>query len=115
MNKKPIIITILLALVAVTGQAQIHYRLEGTIGDSTLNTRLQLNQGISAMKWVNATIDTLEVEGGKLIPTEGTLEEPASFDLKSVTNGDEKLSPISWASSIPCCMAIPSVSSGSTV
>ncbi len=89
MNKKTII-TILLALVAVTGQAQIHYRLEGTIGDSTLNTRLLLNQGISAMKLVNATIDTLEVVGGKLIPTEGTLEEPASFDLKSVTNGDEK-------------------------
>ena len=31
MNKKTII-TILLALVAVAGQAQIHYRLEGNIG-----------------------------------------------------------------------------------
>ena len=89
MNKKTII-TILLALVAMAGQAQIHYRLEGTIGDSTLNTRLLLNQGMSAMKLVNAAIDTLEVVGGKLIPTEGTLEEPASFDLKSVTEGDEK-------------------------
>ena len=89
MNKKTII-TILLVLVAMTGQAQIHYRLEGTIGDSTLNTRLLLNQGMSAMKLVNAAIDTLEVVGGKLIPTEGTLEEPASFDLKSVTEGDEK-------------------------
>ena len=49
MNKKTII-TILLALVAMAGQAQIHYRLEGTIGDSTLNTRLLLNQGMSAMK-----------------------------------------------------------------
>ena len=89
MNKKTII-TILLAIVAMAGQAQIHYRLEGTIGDSTLNTRLLLNQGMSAMKLVNAAIDTLEVVGGKLIPTEGTLEEPASFDLKSVTEGDEK-------------------------
>ena len=84
------IITILLVLVAVAVQAQIHYRLEGTIGDSTFNTRLLLNQGMSAMKLVNAAIDTLEVVGGKLIPTEGTLEEPASFDLKSVTEGDEK-------------------------
>ena len=89
MNKSTII-TLLFALVAMAGQAQIHYRLEGTIGDSTLNTRLLLNQGMSAMKLVNATIDTLEVVGGKLIPTEGTLEEPASFDLKSVTEGDEK-------------------------
>ena len=31
MNKKTII-TLLLALVAVTGQAQVHYRLEGNIG-----------------------------------------------------------------------------------
>ena len=31
MNKESIT-TILLALVAVTGQAQIHYRLEGNIG-----------------------------------------------------------------------------------
>ena len=89
MNKSTII-TLLFALVAMAGQAQIHYRLEGTIGDSTLNTRLLLNQGMSAMKLVNAAIDTLEVVGGKLIPTEGTLEEPASFDLKSVTEGDEK-------------------------
>lgn len=39
MNKKNII-TILFTLVAMAGLAQIHYRLEGTIGDSTLNTRL---------------------------------------------------------------------------
>ena len=45
-NKKTII-TILFTLVAMAGQAQIHYRLEGTIGDSTLNTRLLLNQGMS--------------------------------------------------------------------
>ena len=89
MNKKTII-TALLTLVAVTGQGQIRYRLEGTIGDSTLNTRLLLNQGMSATKMVNATIDTLEVVNGKLIPKEGTLEEPGSFDLKSITETDEK-------------------------
>ena len=89
MNKKAII-TALLALVAMAGKTQIHYRLEGTIGDSTMNTRLLLNQGMSAMKMVNATIDTLEVVNGKLIPKEGTLEEPGSFDLKSITETDEK-------------------------
>ena len=73
---KQTIITILFTLVAMAGHGQIHYSLEGTIGDSTLNTRLLLNQGMSAMKLVNAAIDTLEVVGGKLIPTEGTLEEP---------------------------------------
>ena len=87
---KQIIITALLALVAMAGQAQIHYRLEGTIGDSTLNTRLLLNQEMSSMKMVNAVIDTLEVVNGKLIPREGTLEEPGSFDLRSVTENDEK-------------------------
>ena len=89
MNKKTII-TALLALVTMAGQAQIRYRLEGTIGDSTLNTKLLLNQGMSAMKMVNATIDTLEVVNGKLIPKEGMLEEPGTFDLRSVTVTDEK-------------------------
>ena len=41
MNKKTIIIA-LLALVALTGQAQVHYRLEGTIGDSTVNAKMLL-------------------------------------------------------------------------
>ena len=35
MNKSTII-TLLFALVAMAGQAQIHYRLEGNIGDSTI-------------------------------------------------------------------------------
>ena len=73
MNKQTIISCLrgfaipMLALVAMAGQGQIRYRLEGTIGDSTLNTRLLLNQGMSATKMVNATIDTLEVMNGKLI------------------------------------------------
>lgn len=81
---------ILLALAATTGQAQVHYRIEGTIGDSTLNTRLLLYQEMSAMKMVNAAIDTLDVVNGRLIPKAGTLSEPGSFDLKSVTEDDHK-------------------------
>ncbi len=89
MNKKTII-TLLLSLVAMAGRAEIRYRLEGTIGDSTLNTRLLLNQGMSAMKLINAPNDTLEVVGGKLIPTEGVLDEAGSFDLTSVTENEGK-------------------------
>ena len=77
--------TALLALVCMMGHAQIHYRLEGTIGDSSLNTKLLLFQSMSAMHMVNAAIDTLEVVDGKLVPTEGTLDEPASFYVISIT------------------------------
>ena len=41
MNKKTII-TILLALVAMAGQAQIHYRLEGNIGRPDLIDTLSI-------------------------------------------------------------------------
>ncbi|MBR1788993.1 MAG: AhpC/TSA family protein [Bacteroidaceae bacterium] len=88
--KKNLIITVLLAIVALAGHGQIHFRLEGTIGDSTLNTRLQLYQGMTAMKLVNTAIDTLEVVNGKLIPIEGTLEEAGVFDLRSVMENEEE-------------------------
>lgn len=89
MMKKKTLINILFALIAITGQAQIHYRLEGTIGDSTFNTRLLLNQGMSVMKMVNAAIDTVEVVCGKIIPIGGTLSEAGSFHLCSITEDDE--------------------------
>ena len=91
MNKT--IITILLALVAVDGQAQqnqLRYRLEGTIGDSTLNTKLLLYQEISPMRMVKAIIDTVEVVRGKIIPRDGTLDEAGSFHLESITKDDER-------------------------
>ena len=83
------ITTILLTLIAVAGQAQIHYRLEGTIGDSTLNTKLLLCQQMAATKMANAPIDTLEVVDGKLIPTEGKLDEAGSFCLQSIAENSE--------------------------
>ena len=46
MNKQTIITT-LLALAVLAGQAQIHYRLEGTIGDASLNAKLLLNQKLA--------------------------------------------------------------------
>ena len=89
------IFTILLVLIAMPGQAQqekteapIHYRLEGTVGDSTMNTRLLLIHWMSAMHMVNAPIDTLEVVNGKLITKEGVLDEPGVFNLHSLTQRD---------------------------
>lgn len=90
---KQTILTILLALVAVAGhsqQNQLRYRLEGTIGDSTLNTKLLLYQEISPMRMVNAVIDTVEVVRGKIIPRDGTLDEAGSFHLESITKDDER-------------------------
>ena len=92
MNKQTIII-ILLAFVAMLAQAQrnqVSYRLEGTIGDSTLNTKLLLYQEISPMRMVNAVIDTVEVVRGKIIPRDGTLDEAGTFHLESITKDDER-------------------------
>ena len=88
MNKR-IIITALLTVITIVGHSQIHYRLEGSIGDSTLHTRLLLYQFMSPMNLVNAAIDTIEVVGGKIIPTEGTLNEPGTFNLQPL-NEEEK-------------------------
>ncbi len=52
------VITILLSLFFMTGREQVHYRLEGTVGDSTLNTRLLLWQTMSDMHVVNQVVDT---------------------------------------------------------
>ena len=108
MNKLTII-TVLLAFISTTGQAQlkeqreqsgihsgfaeskqkterqIHYRLEGTVGDSTMNTKLLLMHWMSAMRMVNAAIDTVEVVNGKLVAKEGVLDEPGAFNLHSIT------------------------------
>ena len=82
---KKTIITALLTLIAMASEGQIHYRLEGTVGDSTMNTKLLLNQWMSDMRMVNAIIDTVEVVEGKLMPIEGTLDEAAAFNLRSIT------------------------------
>ena len=82
------VITILLALVAITGHGQVHYRLEGKVGDSTMNTKLLLTQWMSAMRMVNAAVDTVEIVNGNIIPKEGVLDEPGAFNLQSITQRD---------------------------
>ena len=79
MNKQTII-TALLALVAMTGQAQIHYRLEGTIGDSTVNAKMLL-----VNKYNPGWPDSVEVKGGKIIPKEGVIDKTEMFLLVNPT------------------------------
>ena len=71
MNKKTII-TILLALVAMAGQAQIHYRLEGTIGDSTITGKAVVQD-----MYVHSgeIIDTVNIIKGIIEPVEGELSD----------------------------------------
>ena len=80
MNKKTII-TILLAFVAVAGQGQVHYRLEGNIGHpgftGIMNVRDVLKQ---------QNICTIEVVNGIITPREGDLPEMAMCVLADTTN-----------------------------
>jgi len=79
MNKQTII-TILLALVAVTGQAQIHYRLEGNIGHPEF-TGIMFVQDILKPQ----IIDTIEVVNGIITPKEGDLPEMTLCNLNDTT------------------------------
>lgn len=80
MNKKSIITT-LLALVAMTGQGQIHYRLEGNIGRPDVTDTLSVieNRGFEEDgNILSKTIDTLYIVNGNIVPMEGTLLEPVT-------------------------------------
>ena len=79
MNKESIT-TILLSLVAVTGQAQIHYRLEGNIGHPEF-TGIMFVQDILKPQ----IIDTIEVVNGIITPKEGDLPEMTLCNLNDTT------------------------------
>ncbi len=70
---KQTIITILLALVAVAGQGQsINWKLEGTVKNAAPTDTLSV---IDMEK--QRSVATLLVRDGKIVPTSGTLDEPA--------------------------------------
>lgn len=72
MNKK-VIITILLALVTMTGLAQTFtWRIEGTVANAAPTDTLDVIDTEKQRK-----IATLQVKNGNIIPTSGTLDEPA--------------------------------------
>ena len=77
MNKKTII-TVLLTLVAMAGQGQVHYRLEGNIGNPEVTDTLTLfeDRGKEVDGYIaTEIIDTLYIVNGKIIPIEGELPE----------------------------------------
>ena len=71
MNKQTII-TALLALIAMAGHGQIHYRLEGTIGDSTITGKAVVQD-----MYVHSgeIIDTVNIIKGIIEPVEGELSD----------------------------------------
>ena len=72
MNKK-VIITILLALVTMTGLAQTFtWRIEGTVANAAPTDTLNVIDPEKQRK-----IATLQVKDGNIIPTSGILDEPA--------------------------------------
>ena len=89
MSLKRTIISILLAFFIMSAWGQVRYRLEGTVGDSTMNTKLLLWQRMTAMRIINEVVDTVDVIKGKLVPIEGRLEESGSFELQSIVEEGE--------------------------
>jgi len=71
MNKKTII-TALFALVAMAGHGQVHYRLEGNIGDSTITGKALVRD-----MYVHSgeIIDTVNITKGIIEPMEGELSD----------------------------------------
>jgi len=78
--KKQIFIIILFFLVGITGQCQIHYRLEGNIGMPNFTGIMELRDVL-----MQQTIDTIEVVNGIISPKEGNLPEMAICVLADTT------------------------------
>lgn len=64
------IITIMLVLVAIAGQAQVHYRLEGNIGNTEFSGKMMVRDWFT-----NKILDSVNVVNGKIEPIEGTIPD----------------------------------------
>lgn len=87
MNKKAIT-TLLLALVSLAGQAQIHYRIEGNIGNSGFTGKVEICDVMKAV-----VVDSMDVVNGIVVPKEGDLPEMAFCVFKEIVTDaaeDEK-------------------------
>ena len=78
MNKKAIT-TLLLALVSLAGQAQIHYRIEGNIGNSGFTGKVEICDVMKAV-----VVDSMDVVNGIVVPKEGDLPEMAFCVFKEI-------------------------------
>ena len=79
MNKQAIIIA-LLALIAMAGQGQIHYRIEGNIGMPKFTGVMELKD-----VFMQQSVDTIKVVNGIITPKEGDLPEMAMCLLADTT------------------------------
>ena len=77
---KKTIITTLLALVTLTGQGQIHYRIEGNIGMPNFTGVMELKD-----VFMQQSVDTIKVMNGIITPKEGDLPEMAMCLLADTT------------------------------
>ena len=90
MNKKTII-TALLALVAMAGQGQIHYRLEGNIGRPDVTDTLSVieNRGFEENgNILSKTIDTLYIVNVLMYKNESRFRDAIMPDV--VTDGKKR-------------------------
>ena len=77
---KEAIITALLVLVALVGQGQIHYRIEGNIGMPDFTGVMELKD-----VFMQQSVDTIKVVNGIITPREGDLPEMAMCLLADTT------------------------------
>ena len=86
---KQTIITALLALVTLTGQGLVHYRIEGNIGKPGFTGKAEICDVMKAV-----VIDTIDVVNGIVVPKEGDLPETAYCVFKEIVpaaaEGEEK-------------------------
>ena len=79
MNKQAII-TILFSLVAMTGQGQVHFRIEGNIGMPDFTGVMEIKDVLKQQ-----SVDTIKVVNGIITPKEGDLPEMAMCLLADTT------------------------------
>ena len=79
---KKTIITALFALIAMAGQGQVHYRIEGNIGMPHFT-------GVMEVKdvFMQRSVDTIKVVNGIIAPKEGDLPITSRYRVLKVYNG----------------------------
>lgn len=89
--KKNIIITTMLALVSMVGHGQVHYRLEGFIGDPTVTGKAYI---LDVNLHRGEIIDSININKGVIEPKEGNL---ADATICSLVFGDlpKNMNPLS--------------------
>ena len=76
--KKKTIITALLVLVSMAGHSQVHYRLEGFVGDSNVTGKAYILD-MSLLR--GEIIDSVNITNGVIEPKEGDLPDAAICSL----------------------------------